>query len=363
MPRLSGNIGEWSEIYTFLYLLAYGRLYAADSGLEKNNSIYYDILKIIREEGIGKLEFSVDSDQSLIHVINSQTHYEYAAIPMIDFKRQARSLFFEMSAKTQPAFYVPEVEDFLDCLHIETLKARNTDKADIRIKIHDIKTGFDMIQGFSIKSQLGSPSTLVNASGATNFRYKISGALSNEDIQRFNNCRRFDDKFSVLRNAKCSLLFDSMENETFECNLLLIDSYLPQICTYLLLNYYVEGKTLVTEALHLLEKRNPLGYNLSRGHHYYEYKFKKFLSESALGMLPSKPWNGLADATGGYIIVKENGDVVCYHLFNHNEFEQYLLNNTKFETASTSRHGFGKILRDSSGCLYLVLNLQIRFIK
>ena len=79
-------------------------------------------------------------------------------------------------------------------------------------------------------------------------------------------------------------------------------------------------------------------------------------------LLPSKTWDGTADATGGYIIVREDGEVLCYHLFNRNEFENYLLNNTKFETGSTSRHGFGSIYKDN-GKYYLKLNLQVRFIK
>ena len=97
-------------------------------------------------------------------------------------------------------------------------------------------------------------------------------------------------------------------------------------------------------------------------HPFYEYKFKKFLAECALGMLPSKVWDGTADATGGYIIVREDGEILCYHLFNRNEFETYLINNTKFETASTSRHEFGSIYKDN-GKYYIKLNLQVRFIK
>ena len=53
---------------------------------------------------------------------------------------------------------------------------------------------------------------------------------------------------------------------------------------------------------------------------------------------------------------------LCYHLFNRNEFENYLVKNTKFETASTSRHQFGSIYKEN-GKYYLKLNLQIRFIK
>lgn len=60
-------------------------------------------------------------------------------------------------------------------------------------------------------------------------------------------------------------------------------------------------------------------------------------------MVPSKEWNGDIVAQGGYIVVKENGDVVCYHLYNRDEFRNYLFEKTKFETASSNRHNFGVI--------------------
>jgi len=65
---------------------------------------------------------------------------------------------------------------------------------------------------------------------------------------------------------------------------------------------------------------------------------------------------------GGYLIVKDNGDILCYHIYNKNEFEDYLLNNTKLDTASSSRHEFGKLFQEN-GKIYLKLNLQIRFLK
>ena len=79
-------------------------------------------------------------------------------------------------------------------------------------------------------------------------------------------------------------------------------------------------------------------------------------------MTPSKVWNGIYDATGGYLVVKENGDVLCYHIYNKNEFENYLINNTKLDTASSSRHGFGVIYKENEE-FFFKLNLQIRFIK
>jgi type II restriction enzyme len=77
-------------------------------------------------------------------------------------------------------------------------------------------------------------------------------------------------------------------------------------------------------------------------------------------MMPTSVWSGIYDATGGYLIVKEDGDVLCYHIYNRNAFEDYLYKNTKFETASSTRHDFGKIYENADK-LYFKLNLQIRF--
>ena len=58
--------------------------------------------------------------------------------------------------------------------------------------------------------------------------------------------------------------------------------------------------------------------------------------------------------------MKSDGEILCYHIYNKNEFENYLLSNTKLETASSSRHGFGEIYEEN-GQQYFKLNLQIRF--
>ena len=47
MPRLSGNKGEWSEIYVFLRLLEIGKLYAADADLNKIDDVFYNIINIL----------------------------------------------------------------------------------------------------------------------------------------------------------------------------------------------------------------------------------------------------------------------------------------------------------------------------
>lgn len=363
MPKLSGNKGEWSEIYAFLRLLEIKKLYAADADLNKKDDMFYNIINIIRTEPIGKLEFRINRTTDTVMVVNTDDDSELLTLPCCEFKQAADRLYYEIVSATASSFELPNTTEFLDLLNVKTLKAKSTDKSDIRIKIHDINTGYETVQGFSIKSRLGSSSTLINAGKTTNFIYEITGNINDDIMNEFNTCsKKFKDRFEVLNNNSCDIKYASMENDMFKSNLLLIDGDLPKICAYMLKEYYSSGINTVRNSLDLLNEHNPLNYDLSKGHPFYEYKFKKLLAECALGMLPSKVWDGTADATGGYIIVREDGEVLCYHLFNRNEFEIYLINNTKFETASTSRHGFGSIYNEN-GKYYLKLNLQVRFIK
>ena len=49
------------------------------------------------------------------------------------------------------------------------LSAPKTGKSNITVKIIDINTGYSPAVGFSIKSELGSSPTLLNAGKTTNF--------------------------------------------------------------------------------------------------------------------------------------------------------------------------------------------------
>ena len=47
---LTGNKGEWSEIYVLFKLLAEGKLYAADEHLRKLENLFFPIFKVVRSE-------------------------------------------------------------------------------------------------------------------------------------------------------------------------------------------------------------------------------------------------------------------------------------------------------------------------
>ena len=44
--KMSGNKGEWSELYAFMKLLSQGRVYAANEKVEKIEDVYLSLIHI-----------------------------------------------------------------------------------------------------------------------------------------------------------------------------------------------------------------------------------------------------------------------------------------------------------------------------
>ncbi len=353
---LSGNRGEWSEIYTFFKLLADGKLHAANADLSLNPTSYYPIVKIIRQQKSFSYEYVLDdtnvsiskSDENTVLKTISRNALAVAAVDLLSAISQARA-----------TFEVPAVDAILNQCEITSLKEPHSDKGDISLVAHDSKVNQDKDFAFSIKSQLGSASTLLNASGATNFKFIIVGELSDSEIENLNSLGP-KDLLRDLTHRGFNIKLFKVYNEQFEANLKMIDSLMPKIVAELMLAYYSGRATSLTELVDIVIADDALDYGKSAAET-YTHKVKTLLTDVALGMTPSKPWSGNYDATGGYIIVKHDGEIVCFHAYNREEFRDYLLRSTKIETASRSRHNFGHIYRDGSE-LRIDLNLQIRFI-
>lgn len=356
----TGNKGEWSEVYTFLKVIADKQLYAGDSNLNKIENLIFPIIKVLRDESNGTFEFSYNNDLVIVKNNNEQIR-----IPVNEFKTQARFLLTKLKEKTSSTFSIPETQEFINSFNCYSLKASSTLKSDIRIVIHDQRTGTNPELGFSIKSQLGGASTLLNAGRTTNFIYRINQLnLTDNQIDEINaidTWKKIRDRVSKLKTLGGKLQFKNTESSVFENNLVLIDSALPEIISEILVLFFTSNHSKISDLVTKLSEINPLDYNLENNHPFYAYKIKHFLTDIALGMMPSIVWTGELDATGGYLVVKETGEVLCYHIYNRNEFEDYLFTNTKLETASSKRHGFGRVYKEN-GQLYFKLNLQIRFL-
>ncbi len=358
---ISANKGEWSELYVLLKLLGEKKIHAGDGDLNKLD-VVYPVLKILRDELERHMEYALDRDIVLV----TEDNVEIARVTSEEFLAESQKLFknIQKGGKGAGAFEIPAMDTFLKKIHCEKVKAKSQDKADIHIVIHDYHTGMQPNLGFSIKSEAGAAPTLLNASPATRFVFEVKGGSLDKGtvdaINAINTRGKAMDRVNAIYNKGLHLEFSSVPNSVFRGNLRMIDMFLPAILGWMLQDAYHAKDLNIRKAVKDIRDVNPLGLELEDGHDLYGYKIKSMMVAIALGMLPATPWNGRYDATGGYIVVKEDGDVVCFHIYDRNMLEDYLYKNTKFETPSTTRHDFGYIYQKDDK-YFFDLVMQIRF--
>ena len=375
---ITGNKGEWSEIYAHLKLLAEGKLHSGDKNLKRMSKIVYPVLQIIRQENRHTQPnvYEIDNIKKKILLKGNSNEIVFS---QEEVGRMAKILLKDIKSskptKDKEKFSYPEIEAYMHELDMHKLKAKSSDKRDIRMMIHDFRTDITPVMGFSIKSKLGGKSTLVNANhDGTNFLYRIKGEITDEQIEFLNNmsATKKDRKkgfykkwFAIIEEWGYTVEYEKMLNDVYFNNLRYIDSHFHRFLADCILAYYGhKTDSKVSEIVNYVSVKDPCSLKLNSNDvvEWYEFAMKQFLVIYALGMTANKPWNRKYDANGGYIIVKENGEVVCYHFYDRNQLEDYLFYNTAFDTPSTSRHEMYKIWRDNDGYVYLKLSPQIRFI-
>lgn len=355
MPSLgSHNRGEWSEFYALLKMITDKAIDAADENLEAVKGLVYPIVKVIisreyPEETVYRLGSTND-----IEITNEDGVF---LVDSVDIKPYVRQIFNSIKNSTNTTFTIPLAEDVYKKLHCKRLQGRNIDKTDITLVIHDRNTQTSPEIGFSIKSQLGQPSTLLNAGrDSTNFIYEIVGDPIRDNWERINEIKSLGGKLIAIKNLGCSLEFTHVGSDIFARNLRTVDTIMPEIIAEMLKKYYLGDEKNIADIVNILEVENPL----EKYSPNYEFKIKKLLKDVALGMTPGRTWNGRLETTGGCIVVREDGELVCYNVYYSDDFEDFLFKNTKLETPGRSRHGYGSLYKDDNK-IYMKLNLQIRF--
>lgn len=357
------NRGEWSELYAFCYILNAGRLHAADTNLNRLEGIFFPVIKIIREEIEGqKIDYCTGET---VKIFRGDTLLR--ELSREDFNATTQELYEKILTKNgnpaarSGAFKIPSLEPFFDSVYVNKIKADSNKKRDITLQLHDVYTGINQECGFSIKSFIGADPTLLNSSDATNIVYEIANCTDEimNNTNRISTRSKIVDRVNYLQAQGCGFIVpERIESTQFDTNLRYIDSSMPQFVAYALLySYLIRGRRSNDVIAYMMEQ-NPLNYiDVDM----YPYKFKKLLSAFALGMTPTdESWKGIEDANGGYITVKRDGEIVCYYLYQREEFENYLLSKTHFDTPSTSRRDAFCVYREDN-TYKIKLNLDIRF--
>lgn len=380
--KFSGNRGEWSEPYAVLRLMADGKLCQANSDLLPDENDFACVLAVdrgdlksaIRSDGV--VVFSYKDEKGLPHEV--ETHPAKLDL-------QASRLFKAICAvqNAKGSFELPSEEDGLKVLGFRRLTSPLSEdgrsaKRDLELKIVGPCTGVATL-GFSVKSQLGAPPSLLNASEPTNIVYRVKG-LSKDQANAINaieGSRKIMDRCRAIKEQATSIEYESYHSAIFADNLDIVDSALPKLLADLVKVHYFEQILLprdakadgtfrnmdrLDKAVRLLSKTRD--YAAKSRQDYCEIKIKRFLRACALGLMPSKVWEAKDDASGGYILVLPDGRLVALFVYNTTLLEKYLFESTIFERASTTRHKYLRLIPDvKSEDYFIKLNLQIRFIQ
>lgn len=103
------NKGEWAELYVMLKLLGEGKLYAANSLLQKKQKHYLDVIKVIREEAeTGVVDYVIDDNNKTVSVVRQKDNVVLSVASMDDYNRHANILFADIQKKTGRSVEAPE---------------------------------------------------------------------------------------------------------------------------------------------------------------------------------------------------------------------------------------------------------------
>lgn len=368
------NKGEWAEFYVMLKLLGEGRLYTANKLLQKNYQSYLDVLKIIRQECETQvLEYVIDEPNSVVIVKPQDSESVLTTIPTNDFYYYAKMLFDGIKDTKGSSIPAPDpVCDFAKVIYvskpkapaIKALKKQFGGKNDIFVEVRDGQTAIISVMGFSIKSKFGQNPTLFNAGSSSQFLYKLTGC-DDAMMDEFNAIREKDGRGwskckAYLANHGISLEFARTQNPIYNDNLFLVRESMAKIMAWCVKDRLIDsnGNFEVMETVERMISANPLG--VPSAQVYYEKAIKDFLMAGFTGMTAGKIWDGKEQVTGGYIVVMDDGDVLCYHSSDRESFRDYLYRNTHFEYVSADKYAWSRIIR-IDGEYYLPLNLSVRF--
>ncbi len=351
------NKGEWTELYSFLKLINDKKLMLADKDLNIKGSLEHFNVTKVTTLNIVESCYLQDNDEVLVK--NGTTGIE-KKIKVSNFlnKNILKKLSdaIKMGSRT---FNIPEFNLIQNRLGISIIKGGNSNqKADIVLDINNNQVSKEN-EGFGIKSYLGSKPTLLNASGNTNFIFEISNfEPSKIDVVNSIDTRtKLKDRIEKIHTLGGTFRFSKIETESMEYNLSMVDSSIPEIVSTMLLEFYLNRTNGISPNLeNIFNNGNTFGSDLIS----LQVKVKRLLVAILLGFFAGKKWDG-SYVSNGTIVVKETGEQVGFHIIDMNSLENYLFENIKFDTPSTTRHRFGSLILENDGKLYFKLNMQLRF--
>lgn len=347
------NKGEWSELYTFLYLIDNPNLVVVDENLQQLNNTTFKILKFLLAN---KTKYNLFHKNKVIKILPNGVSKEYD-IGYISSQQRVllQKIMAHKSAKG--AFEISEIQPLIDdLLDGNKLKGSSKVKGDLKSIVFDNIRNNNFYISYNIKSNLGAGATLLNASSHTNFIYEITN-INDSIMDESNNIKtrkKLIDKCNFLKSNGAIFNFIKTESNVFGNNLKLIDSNLDEILAKMLILSYEENIKDIKVLLSLI-------INNVTSETYYKKKIGDFANAVTFGMRASKIWDGTNEVNGGMLIVTKTGEVYLLDLIYFKSMvDKYLIDNIKLDSPSSTRYKMFEIYKENNK-YYFKLNLQIRF--
>ena len=406
-----GNKGMWSEPYVLFELLSQGRIYKSDANQNIIKSVWHDIRSIIfridkndkGEFGSLKYELTVnENNERRITLYNGNN--PPVAIELNDCKKYAdglRNILSNPKAEIEGSkgtLVIPaEYSEFIHKIGRKALSTGSKSKSDIWLELPDVRNTTDRPLGFSIKSDFGSAPSIFNSSNSSNIVYKVTGSITDKEEKEINSLVKihnnsktkeknyypdYVERIKYFKKHNLDLEFfheinnhivkgpfvegirlDTSElcgSYTFERNLKMVDSQMHFLFGKMAYYVHFKGITKLTEIVKLLDEEDPLNINPDEEYPFYKKKIQDLLVAMTLSMNPGSIWDGSESTNGGIIIVKKTGDIVCYHIFDRNDFRDFLLENMHFDKPDCNRYHMMALYRQEDGSYLTQLNVQIR---
>lgn len=359
---LTATRKEWNELYVFFSLLAKGCIMLGDAD-GKPSERNLPIFMISRQEYDGVRQYYIEEEN--IRMVGEEN---VDFIPREDFATVANMIFALMNENREDEIEAPDgVEGFLDAVRCD-LEARTDDRTHFYITFHD--ASFPPM-GFRIYSRLCAMPALLDGGRTANMKLEQSGVrFSQPAVNKINytedpeNPNEVARRMLYIESLGGVLKYNDVADKIFRSNLALIDLNIGRVLTEMVRVMHLDNINKVDELTAIIEDRNPLKIKeeLIRKHLYYRHKIKEFLLAVALGMRPSKQYNGTESAVAGFVMVDAQGKLLAYRKTERQVFADYLFTHTRLEKGNPEKDKYGYLERENRQ-YYLKLNLKVSFTK
>lgn len=353
------NKGEWTELLVFVKLLSEQKLFLSDKNLNKKVDSFN--IKKVTTKNLD-LDFYI-IDKSTIQSIDSVSKDERQIDISELLSEKNLSSIKDSIINGKRTFTIPQFKVIQKKLGFDVIKGgTSSQKSDIVLDIQNNEID-KLNEGFGIKSYLGSKPTLLNASGNTNFIFRIDNFDDTkiDEVNDIDTRTKLKDRIIFIEKWGGDFQYIGAEKETMEHNLKTSDSLMPNIVGHLLMSFYKKRISKLNKIVNEIHKDGTLNNEINYGEKdSLEIKIKRLLIDILLGFFAGKKWDGNYLANGT-IVMKKSGDCVGFHIIDSKSLKDYLYENISLDTPSTTRHRFGKLYKEKNGKLYFKLNLQLRF--